>query len=235
MTWFVSARFFCCHGVRISQKQISICSRTQYVVMSELHCVVDLRLSEPGLFIPWGEDLDGHILPHPGAPPHLPIPAFTCKPSKENDKSIWVQTTVEGKEGRWLTNTLHQRDLSCHGPLDQVWKPGPTPWCTEFIIDFLLIKVIFKFRIVNTFSWRYAESWWALTPYVVSSPLGTFSGVKSRSSMFFSLKRPRRKRKKSTPMHTPAVMITSKKARLIQSSGRLGTGGEVVGSPAAHR
>lgn len=58
--------------------------RTQYVVMSELHCVVDFRLSEPRLFIPGGEDLDGHILPHPGAPPHLRIPAFACKQSKEN-------------------------------------------------------------------------------------------------------------------------------------------------------
>lgn len=81
VTWLVLTRFLCHHGVR---SFTDICSRTQYVVMPELYRVVDLCLSEPRLFIPWGEDLDGHILPHPGAPPHLPIPAFACTPSEEN-------------------------------------------------------------------------------------------------------------------------------------------------------
>lgn len=54
-------------------------SYTQDVVMPQLHRVVDLRLPEPGLFVPGGEDLDGHALPHPRPPPHLPIAAFACK------------------------------------------------------------------------------------------------------------------------------------------------------------
>lgn len=45
--------------------------------MSEQHCVVDLRLPEPGLFIPRGEDLDGHTLAMPQAPPYLTIAALS--------------------------------------------------------------------------------------------------------------------------------------------------------------
>lgn len=52
---------------------------TQYVVMAQLHRVVDLRLPEPGLFVPGGEDLDGHALPHPRPPPHFPIAALACE------------------------------------------------------------------------------------------------------------------------------------------------------------
>lgn len=54
-----------------------LCLRlTQYVFMSEQHRVVDLRLSEPGLFISWREDFNSHVLPLPLTPPHLSIPSF---------------------------------------------------------------------------------------------------------------------------------------------------------------
>ena len=53
------------------------CFATQDVVVSELDSVVDLCLPKPGLFIPGGEDLHGHTLSHPGAPPHLSIPPLT--------------------------------------------------------------------------------------------------------------------------------------------------------------
>lgn len=45
--------------------------------MAQLHCIVDLCLSEPGLLVPGGENLDSHTLPHPCAPPHFTISAFT--------------------------------------------------------------------------------------------------------------------------------------------------------------
>ncbi|DAA30010.1 TPA: hypothetical protein BOS_5038 [Bos taurus] len=47
------------------------------VVVSEQHCVVDLSLPEPGLFISGGEDLDGYALTMPQAPPHLTIAALS--------------------------------------------------------------------------------------------------------------------------------------------------------------
>ena len=53
--------------------------------MSELDSVVDLGLPEPRLFIPGGEDLHGHALSHPGAPPHLSIPPFTLFGEQHND------------------------------------------------------------------------------------------------------------------------------------------------------
>uniref|UniRef100_G1PYQ4 Uncharacterized protein n=1 Tax=Myotis lucifugus TaxID=59463 RepID=G1PYQ4_MYOLU len=47
------------------------------VVVSEQHCVVDLSLPEPGLFIPRGEYLDRHTLTMPQASPHLAIAALS--------------------------------------------------------------------------------------------------------------------------------------------------------------
>lgn len=77
--------------------------------MAQLHSIVDLRLSEPGLLIPGGEYLDSYTLPHPRPPPHLTIPAFTWKQSgtvtypqdENNSKSKTVQE-------RRRTDTLDQ-------------------------------------------------------------------------------------------------------------------------------
>lgn len=45
--------------------------------MPEQHCIVDLRLPEPGLLIPRGEDLDSYTLTMPQAPPHLTVAALS--------------------------------------------------------------------------------------------------------------------------------------------------------------
>lgn len=45
--------------------------------MPQHHRLVDLSLAEPRAFLPGGEDLNGHLLPAPLAPPHLaeaPLP-----------------------------------------------------------------------------------------------------------------------------------------------------------------
>ncbi|TNN82457.1 hypothetical protein EYF80_007292 [Liparis tanakae] len=55
--------------------------------------------------------------------------------------------------------------------------------------------------------------------------------VTSCSSMFVSLQCARRKRRKSTEPQALAVMMNSSKDNVIHSSGRLKTGGVVVGSP----
>lgn len=46
--------------------------------MPEEDGVVDLRLAEPRLLVPGGEDLHGHVLPVPHASPHLTVAPFAC-------------------------------------------------------------------------------------------------------------------------------------------------------------
>lgn len=83
----------------------------------------------------------------PSTPPH------TCL-CLQTEQRKWVDLSVTHSRRwrRWLTDTLHQGDLPCHGSLDQVWQPGPTSWCTEFIIDFLQMETKCKFRRASAFS-----------------------------------------------------------------------------------
>lgn len=74
----------------------------------------------------------------------------------------------------------------------------------------------------------------SLTPYVGSSPLGTLSMVTSWSSAFVSLQCARRRHRISTRPQTLAVTINSSKDTVIHSSGRLMSGGVVVGFPSGH-
>ena len=76
----------------------TICCRTQDVVVSQLHGVVNLCLSEPGLLVSGGEDLHSHTLPHPGSPPHLPIPAFTWR---QRDTITQLQSHTNRPKQGW--------------------------------------------------------------------------------------------------------------------------------------
>lgn len=51
--------------------------RTQDVLVSQQHSVVDLSLSEPGLLVSGGEDFDCDTLSLPLTPPHFTITALT--------------------------------------------------------------------------------------------------------------------------------------------------------------
>lgn len=51
--------------------------RTQDVLMSQQHGVVDLSLSEPGLLISGGEDFDCDTLSLPLTPPYFTVTALT--------------------------------------------------------------------------------------------------------------------------------------------------------------
>lgn len=66
--------------------------------MPEQHRVVDLRLTEPRLLVPGGEDLHGHVLPVPDATPHLPVAPFAY--------------------------AFHQRDLPGYSSLNKKGQPG---------------------------------------------------------------------------------------------------------------
>lgn len=50
--------------------------RTQDVLVPQQHSVVDLSLSEPGLLVSGGEDLDRDTLTLPLTPPHFTITAL---------------------------------------------------------------------------------------------------------------------------------------------------------------
>lgn len=67
------------------------------VLVPQHHGLIDLSLSEPGALLSGGEDLDGHLLSSPLAPPHLPEAA--------------------------LPNALLQDDGPGDGPLHQQRKP----------------------------------------------------------------------------------------------------------------
>ena len=127
---------------------------TQDVVVSELDSVVDLGLPEPRLFVPGGEDLHSHTLTHPGAPPHLSVPPLTWLEQQHIHNNtiisffpycVYLTTCMQRlggyksylKKAHRLTDTLCQRDLSGHGPLDQIGQTGATSWGTELIKEFL--------------------------------------------------------------------------------------------------
>lgn len=79
--------FFFFFSANLPPILLLLCHRlTQYVFMSEQHCVVDLRLSEPGLFISRREDFNSHILPLPLPPPHLSIPPFAWEGGLHEEK-----------------------------------------------------------------------------------------------------------------------------------------------------
>ena len=69
--------------------------------MSEQHCVVDLSLPEPGLFISGGEDLDRYALTMPQAPPHLAIAALSLSSNQRGEgvtyrhTAPWAQSPSE--------------------------------------------------------------------------------------------------------------------------------------------
>lgn len=68
-------------------------NEAQNVLVSQHHRLVDLSLAEPGALLAGGEDLHGHFLPAPLAPPHLAETA--------------------------LSDALLEDDGSGDGPLDQ--------------------------------------------------------------------------------------------------------------------
>lgn len=68
-----------CCGYSYSQFPQIVCEvlRTEDVLMSQQHRVIDFSFSEPGLLVPGGEDFDGDALSLPLAPPHFAITALT--------------------------------------------------------------------------------------------------------------------------------------------------------------
>jgi len=74
--------------------------RTEDVLMSQQHSVVDLRLSEPGLLVSGGEDFDGDTLSLPLTPPHFTVTALTW----------WTKTweNLERALGRAHTFAYHK-------------------------------------------------------------------------------------------------------------------------------
>lgn len=75
MEWFQASIY----KILISSLQQSALNvvRTQDVLMSQQHGVVDLSLSEPGLLVSGGEDFDCNALSLPLTPPNFTITALT--------------------------------------------------------------------------------------------------------------------------------------------------------------
>lgn len=162
--------------------------------MSQLHCVVDLRLSEPGLLVPGGEDLDSHALPHPGSPPHLPIPAFAWKQSDtvsrlQSHGQSRAKEREQQRRGRethrhtpqersvWPSSSGPGRAALSHCPMCRTHQRSPRDRKRKHDLHVTAPKR--QNLVLNLQT--------ALTPYVGSSPLGTFSAVTSWSSTFLSL------------------------------------------------
>lgn len=168
MRWFVSSRLFCHRGLGTSQERRNPLTDPVCCHVGAAPCCRFLSLWTT-IVHPWRRRSwrpHSHPSRCPSKPPH------TCL-CLQPEQGRWEVDLSVNRSRRWrrrLTYTLHQGDLPCHGSLDQVWQPGPTSWCTEFIIDFLQMEIICKFRRVGGFSER---CWVLMRSYAVCGIFST--------------------------------------------------------------